>query len=107
VRSREDEVDETLRDSWERTRGHLARAWVELPLGGSDDLIWYQEFLDQNELGLAMEALQGVGEDRNAPRTFWAALVEAASEMKLADLAELYRSRALPSEPINGSPPGT
>ena len=76
--------------SWERTRGHLARAWVELP-SGDDDLAGYQEFLDHNELGLAMEALAEAGFQRDATGSFWLALADAAGEMNLGGQESDYR----------------
>jgi hypothetical protein len=104
----EELVNDALPESWERTRGHLARAWVELPSGDSADLSAYHELLDHNELELAMEELQRVGEHRTAPRSFWAALSEAAVEMGLDDWAELYRSRAgFQGRSNRARPPGT
>ena len=84
--------DELL-ESWERTRSHLARAWVELPPGdgGTDE---YQDYLDHNELGLAMETLADVGDLRGASGAFWTALADAASEMKLTKRAEEYHRRS-------------
>ena len=81
--------------SWERTRGHLARAWVELPPGILSNS--YQEFLDHNELGLAMEALAEAGDVRVAGRAFWLALADAASEMDMMTEVRIYQDRANPS----------
>jgi hypothetical protein len=78
--------------SWERVRGHLARAWIELPPGESPPN--YQEFLDHNELELAMETLAECGEDRSAPRAFWSALADAANEMQMLNQARTYRERS-------------
>jgi hypothetical protein len=84
---------EELSESWERARSHLARAWVELP-SGSGDTNEYQEYLDHNELGLAMEALRDLGNLRGAHGQFWAALADAAEQMKLQQQAEEYRRRS-------------
>ena len=78
--------------SWNRTRGHLDRAWVELPPGV--DLAAYREFLDHNELGLAMEALADVGNVQEVPAAFWEALADAADQMQLGDPSSEYRQRA-------------
>jgi hypothetical protein len=86
--------DEDLIASWERTRGHLARAWVELPPGDGSSLEWYQEYVDHNELGLAMEALAAVGSGRGAAGPFWLALADTADEMKLTSEATKYQARA-------------
>jgi len=80
--------------SWERTRGHLARAWVELPAGDEGEMQVYVEYLDQNELGLAMETLAESRKTRVAGRHFWLALADAADEMKLSQEAGQYRTRA-------------
>ena len=78
--------------SWDRTRGHLARAWVQLPPGAGP--VTYQEFLDHNELGLAMEALAEAGTGQKASAAFWEALADAADQMHLHDQASDYRQRA-------------
>jgi len=85
----------TLSASWDRTRGHLARAWVELPPGELSG--YYQEFLDHNELAPAMDTLADAGAARNAPATFWSALADAAKEMQLWDRAGSYEERATPT----------
>jgi hypothetical protein len=87
-------MSEELGASWERTRGHLARAWILLPAGESEPLNRYHEFLDHNELGLASEELEAVGQERNAPAAFWFALAEAATEMKLTNVADRCHRRA-------------
>jgi hypothetical protein len=84
-------TNDELLTSWERTRGHLVRAWVELPPGEINGT--YQEFLDHNELELAMETLADAGAERAAPATFWSALADAADEMRLSDQAGSYRRR--------------
>jgi hypothetical protein len=89
-----------LAAGWDRTRGHLARAWVELPPGNDDAIAAYQEYLDHNELGLAMETLADLGRLRAASRPFWLALADAAQEMSLEADAKEYLSR---SEGIDGA----
>jgi len=85
-------ANEDLLASWDRTRGHLARAWTELPLGVSTEL--YQEFVDHNELALAMEALADARASREVGAVFWEALAEAADEMHLDSQAGSYRQRS-------------
>jgi hypothetical protein len=80
-----------LAASWERTRGHLARAWSQLPIGADTDL--YQEFLAHNELVLAMEMLARAGSECNVSSGFWKDLAEAATEMKESDKAIEYLDR--------------
>ena len=43
----------------------------------------YQEWLDHNELELALYVPEGLGEMNAVPRQFWAHLRDAAREMRL------------------------
>jgi len=43
----------------------------------------YQEWIDHNELELALDGLEGLGEINPVPREFWAHLCDAAREMGL------------------------
>lgn len=81
-----------LAASWERTRGHLDRAWFELPPGAEPPA--YRDFLDHNELELAMETLADAGNSQDAPAVFWEALADAADQMPLDGPASEYRQRA-------------
>lgn len=77
-----------LHESWRRTRAHLERA--RALLADDPQLARYQEFLDQNELELALDELEQVGE--GAPVEYWTALHAAAEEMGLAEhSARLHR----------------
>ena len=88
-------ANEEVLASWERTRGHLARAWIELPPGELFE--FYQEFLDHSELGLAMEVLAEAGMERNAKRSFWLALADAAKEMQRWEDVQTYEGLAASS----------
>lgn len=77
-----------LHESWERTRAHLSRAAALLPAspvesdeGGRVDR--YHEWLDHNELELALDELEGIGDNNVVPRAFWGHLRDAAREMGL------------------------
>ena len=85
-------ASDDLLASWERTRGHLARAWVKLPIGVDTDQ--FQEYLDHNELELAMEALARLGETVQATPSLWEALADAANEMELSQKASAFKKRA-------------
>jgi hypothetical protein len=80
-----------LSASWDRTRGHLARARLELSPGDDNTLAAYQEMLDHNELELAMDTLDELGQRLPVSTAFWSALADAADEMKLLAKAEAYR----------------
>ena len=86
--------DSEFVDSWEQTRGHLSRAWVELPAGSDAEFEPYAEFFDHNELELAMDELAQIGRARAANNTFWLALADAANEMGLTSKASDYEGNA-------------
>jgi hypothetical protein len=52
--------------SWKKTTDHLTNAFRLLPEnlkeGDTETIASYREFLEQNELELAMEQLEGLGE---------------------------------------------
>lgn len=85
-----------LQSGWDRTRGSLARAWALLPppAPAEDHLVWYHEFLDHNELELALDALADVGTARGATDDFWSELADAATSMGLSERATIFRARA-------------
>ncbi len=87
-----------LEASWSRTRAHLENAFAQLPAspvdgeeGGSAQE--YREWLDYNELELALDELEMLGEVNGVERTFWEFLLQAATEMDLNDHAMRYRMR--------------
>lgn len=79
-----------LLESWAHTRADLDRARAFLPAA---EFGLVDEWLDHNELGLALEALEALGDERSVPAAFWAALVAAAERMKLAEHAARLRGR--------------
>jgi len=84
----------SLRASWKRTAAHLNDARSELPEdpapgdegGTASD---FQEFLDHNELELALDELEGMATTNPTTTHFWFCLRAAASEMAL----ERHRDR--------------
>lgn len=77
-----------IHESWDRTRAYLGRAALLLPPspfksaeGGRIDR--YREWLDHNELELALDELEGLGANNPVPREFWVHLRDAAEEMRL------------------------
>ncbi|MGH3117016.1 MAG: MafI family immunity protein [Gaiellales bacterium] len=87
-----------LEASWQITRRHLAAAKAELPRseGRALDrsLLIYREYVDHNELELAMHALEHASESDRAPAAFWRALERAAANMGLTEAVEFYGLRA-------------
>lgn len=69
--------------SWERTRVHLLAASSSLP-AEAPGVMWALEYLENNELGLALGELVRAGEEVQPPRFFWQTLGMAAAEMGLA-----------------------
>lgn len=87
-----------LEASWARTRAHLANAFAQLPASPVDGeaggaVQRYREWLDHNELELALDELEMLGELNDVDRRFWEFLLRAATEMKLSDHALRYRER--------------
>ncbi len=59
--------------------------------GGSVKRYW--EWLNHNELELALDELEMLAEVNAVQHAFWESLLSAADEMKLTDRAERYRAR--------------
>jgi hypothetical protein len=53
----------------------------------------FLEWLDANELELALDELAGLGELNTAPAPFWAELYAAAQQMGLVEHASKYAQR--------------
>jgi hypothetical protein len=91
-------TSDELRKSWAISLRHLAasRFYLEEHLVSKDaEESWInaQAFLHHNELELALEELQELGELCFAPRVFWSELLLAAENMGLADNAYFIRQR--------------
>jgi hypothetical protein len=83
-------------DVWRMIREDLVRARRCLPENVSKAPLirQFQEFLDQNELGLACDAIEDIGEEMFQQAEFWLALHDAAVKMGKKDKAERYRQLA-------------
>ena len=70
----------------------------------------YREYLEHNELELALDQLEALGDLNNAPSGFWRSLAQAATWMGLHERAEQYqtvcesatRHQDGPSDPTTG-----
>ena len=85
----------SLRASWERTKSHLRKARCELPEaptrgheGGT--LEGFEEYLNHNELELALDELEGLASANQTSSQFWFNMRAAASEMSLTHHVERY-----------------
>ena len=85
--------------SWIITIGHLEKARKLIPDSPdiSQVLQRYQEWIDHNELELALDELEDAVESINCPSEFWVAMREAAINMKLNDRANRF-SRILANQ---------
>jgi len=86
----------SLEESWKVTINHLKAGRALLPqvMFFEEARVFdkeYAEYLDHNELELAMNALDDLGLLCNAQHEFWHQLESAASNMGLADEAERFR----------------
>jgi hypothetical protein len=87
-----------LEAGWARTRKLLADARLGLAgiaLGPDADaqLRYYVEYLEHNELELAMDSLAEAAEASLAPSAFWRTLAQAASSMGLVRRAAEFSAR--------------
>ena len=78
---------------WAAVEERLRAASRLLPLE-PHDLTPVQEWLRHNELGLALDELEGLAEKCRAQSGFWLEMEAAARMMELAAHAERYRLRA-------------
>ncbi|MBB3166956.1 hypothetical protein [Simiduia aestuariiviva] len=85
----------SVEESWKVTIKHLSSARGLLP----NDMLFdeakefdkdYLEYLEHNELGLALNSLDDLGLLCNAPNQFWKYLELAASNMGLAAEAKRF-----------------
>jgi hypothetical protein len=80
----DDDSSMSLNELWATVRKILEEARSHLT-SPDDDALWlFDDFLDQNELGLALDALADVAADQRAPAAVWRALAAAATAMGLA-----------------------
>ena len=93
-----DMADEELEQSWNRTSAHLERAHAlaASPRASVHKLsAEYKEYLDHNELGLALDTLETIGDQVEPPLEYWIHLENAALEMRLSDRAAAIRTKRL------------
>ena len=84
--------------SWDRTRGHLNAAVACLHPDSDgrecDELLRrHQEYLDVNELELALDELEALGDLLHERGSFWWHLLLAAEEMGFEQHAERIRQK--------------
>ena len=92
-----------LQPSWDRTTAHLRIAARALGQRTHPALVDFEEMMDHNELGLAMEALEAVGDQLEAGPNFWRSLKDAADEMGLTEHSQRYAKRLTGQRPEGGA----
>jgi hypothetical protein len=82
-----------LQESWDRTTAHLSAARDLLDLDAATRG-YVNEYLNHNELGLALDVLVDAGEQAGdaEPAAFWSSLLAAVSEMQIG-----------PDDPVHGA----
>jgi hypothetical protein len=87
-----------LRKSWKITQNHLEAAYSLLPLLIKEELSVgsverFHEWLAHNELELALDELEGLGQLNNCSSAFWRELLAAAQNMNLQGHVVRYKSK--------------
>ena len=86
-----------LQKSWEITRRHLLAGYGRLLLPvreepGVATVERFREWLDHNELELALDELEGLGRLNEVSSAFWRELSAAARHMNLPDHVARYEA---------------
>ena len=90
-------ADAALRRLWAVVRRDFDRARALLPSPPAEaegSLSRLAEWLGHNELELALDELEALGEDNAAPPAYWELLQSAAERMGLTEHVERLRLRA-------------
>jgi hypothetical protein len=87
-----------LEESWNITRQHLEAARSLLPSDLEEDaefgiLKRFDEWLYHNELELALDELEGLGELNGCTTAYWKELLAAAENMKLQKQGVRYKAK--------------
>lgn len=89
-----------LNKNWKITKQHLKTAvallpssLIEYPENEGGSLKEFHEYLEHNELGLALDELAGLGEANHCPAEFWRELAATAESMGLTEQATNYREK--------------
>ena len=73
----------SFEQTWATVRQQFATARSQLTNPADEELGLYEDFLDHNELGLALDVLVDVARAQRAPRDVWVSLSTAAKTMDL------------------------
>ncbi len=86
-----------FRNSWAQTRRHLRNAADLLPSPTKENedgsVERFEDWMAHNELELALDELEGLGEVNSCPPRFWRELLSAAQNMGLQMHATRYEAK--------------
>ena len=86
-----------LEQSWARRCGQLGLAYESLRLlEDQSKFVRYLEYLDHNELELALDELEALAEASKPPKQTWSQLADAAETMDLPARADALRKLTPP-----------
>jgi hypothetical protein len=85
-----------LSQLWASIEADLSRARGTLPHDAESygALLEYEDYINQNELELACDALEAYADRHPVNKEFWLLLRDAARKMRLPDRASRYEGRA-------------
>lgn len=88
-------MDNELIQIWKEVETLLleARQLFDTPETGQEGFSEerFKEYISHNELGLALEELEGIPLYNETPREFWQLLLKSANRMQLKEKAKEYR----------------
>ena len=87
-----------LQKSWEITSRHLKAAFNQLPLSIKEEpsvgsVKRFHDWLAHNELELALDELEGLGQLNSCASEFWRELLAAARNMDLPEHVSRYETK--------------
>jgi hypothetical protein len=94
----EEVLSPVVQQSWQITTQHLehARALVPFSAAAQPDneaIRRYEDWLDHNELELALDELEAMGEQHVGSTAFWQELLAAARNMGLTEHIQRYQAK--------------
>lgn len=82
-------VSRELQNSWRITQQYLEQAIAHFPDDAPSEcedgsLAGCRDYMQHNELGLAFDELNALGQANSVPQAYWRSLLAAAENMKIA-----------------------
>jgi len=94
----EEALSPALQQSWHVTTQYFEHARALLPLSpaaqpANDAIKQYEDWLDHNELELALDELAAMGEQHGGSTAFWHELLATARNMGLVEHVQRYQAK--------------